>query len=104
MSGGGAGGGILKAQSEKPSAGLRSHLADSAAPVAAGTERVAGGGGQGQAPAVGAGGVAVCPGREGMDRNTQTESGLDHPSHRVEARSLVAWDSQPWSTGLGAAH
>lgn len=51
------------------SAGLRSHLADSAALVAAGTEQVAGGGGRGQAPAVGAGGVAVCPGREGMDRN-----------------------------------
>lgn len=52
------------------SAGLRSHLADSAVPVAAGTERVAGGGGRGQAPAVGAGGVAVYPGREEMDRNT----------------------------------
>lgn len=54
---------------ETMSAGLRSHLADSAALVAAGTEQVAGGGGRGQAPAVGAGGVAVCPGREGMDRN-----------------------------------
>lgn len=50
-------------RTRKAIAGLRSHLADSAGPVAAGTEQVAEGGGRGQAPAVGAGGVAVCPGR-----------------------------------------
>lgn len=44
--------------------GRGSYLADSAGPVAAGTEQVAGGGGLAQAPAAGAGGAAGCPGRE----------------------------------------
>lgn len=45
--------------------GVGPYLADSAGPVAAGTEQVAGGGGRGQAPAAEAGGAAVCPGRDG---------------------------------------
>lgn len=43
---------------------VRPYLADSAGPVAAGTEQVAGGGDPAQAPAAGAGGAAVYPARE----------------------------------------
>lgn len=46
------------------------YLAESAGPVAAGTEQVAGGGDPAQARAAVAGGAAVCPGREWMNRRT----------------------------------
>lgn len=60
--------------------GRGSYLADSAGPVAAGTEQVAGGGDLAQAPAAGAGGAAGCPGKEEGGQKDSLSPGPVPPS------------------------
>lgn len=84
--------------------GWGSYLAGSAGPAAAGTEQVAGGGDPAQAPAAGAGGAAVCPGREGSGQEQSLSPGPAPPSALPEPQGCsagrLAPGSEEWSTGL----